>query len=83
MAQHSLALSIDFVANKLQISTRYLHMLFKPQQVSISKYILQQRVEACAKALAHPEYQHYSTTDIAMEWCFADASHFNRCFKAH
>lgn len=75
-------LSVEFIANQSRISTRYLHMLFKLEGISVSRYILQQRLTACANALSHPDFKNSSTTDIALHWCFSDASHFNRCFKA-
>lgn len=75
------SLSVDFIAKQSRISTRYLHMLFQIEGISVSRYILKQRLAACAKALAHPDYKDHSSTDIAMQWCFADASHFNRSFK--
>lgn len=75
-------LSIEFITQQMDISTRYLHMIFKSEGISVSRYIMQQRLSACAKALTHPDYQHHSSTDIAMQWCFSDSSHFNRCFKA-
>ena len=75
-------LSTDFIADKEGISKRYLHILFKTEEVTISRYILQQRLKACRRILAAPELSHLSTTEIAHEWGFSDASHFHRCFKA-
>jgi AraC-like DNA-binding protein len=75
-------LSTDFIAEKEGISKRYLHMLFKAEEITISRYILQQRLKACRRILATPELSHLSTTEIAHEWGFSDASHFHRCFKA-
>ena len=77
------ALSPDFIAAQAKISTRYLHMLFKEEGITVSRYILQQRLKACARALRQPELAQLSTTNIAHEWGFADVSHFHRCFKAH
>jgi len=75
-------LSPDFIANAEGISKRYLHMLFKEEGISVSRYIQQQRLEACCRTLASSNMQHLSTTDIALEWGFGDLSHFHRCFKA-
>lgn len=75
-------LSPDFIARSEGISKRYLHMLFKEEGISVSRYIQQQRLEACCRTLASSNMQHLSTTDIALEWGFGDLSHFHRCFKA-
>lgn len=75
-------LSTDLIAEKEGISKRYLHMLFKTEEITVSRYILQQRLKACRRILAAPELSHLSTTEIAHEWGFSDASHFHRCFKA-
>ena len=76
-------LSPEFIAQAEGISKRYLHMLFKEEGISVSRYIQQQRLEACSRTLASSSMQHLSTTDIALEWGFGDLSHFHRCFKAH
>ena len=64
------------------ISKRYLHLLFSRECLSVSRYIQLRRLEACRRALERCGSEAMSTTDIAMYWCFADASHFHRCFKA-
>ncbi|MDC8830257.1 helix-turn-helix domain-containing protein [Alteromonas gilva] len=76
-------LSPDFIAKEEKISKRYLHQLFVSEGVSVSRYIQLKRLEACKRALASPNLQNMSITDIALEWCFSDVSHFHRCFKAH
>ncbi len=75
-------LSPDYIAEQSHISKRYLHMLFKPEGISVSRYIQKQRLEACRDALSSEKFRHMSMTDIALEWGFSDASHFHRCFKA-
>lgn len=75
-------LNADLIAQIEGISKRYLHMLFKSEAMSLSKYIQHQRLEACRRALRHPDYCQRSTTDIALQWGFSDVSHFHRCFKA-
>ncbi len=75
-------LSPEFIAHQANISKRYLHMLFKPEGISVSRYIQKERLEACRKALSAEEFTHMSMTDIALEWGFSDASHFHRCFKS-
>ena len=74
-------LGVDFIAQTENISKRYLHMLFKSQSVSVSKYIQQLRLEGCYKDLTNSEFNNISISNIALEWGFGDLSHFNRCFK--
>jgi len=75
-------LSVDFIAQAENISKRYLHMLFKDLDVSVSRYIQQLRLEGCYKDLTNAEFNHISTSDIAFDWGFGDVSHFYRCFKS-
>ncbi len=75
-------LSVEFIAESEGISKRYLHLLFKQADMSVSRYIQLQRLEACCRAFANPAMKNVATGDIAMEWGFGDISHFHRCFKA-
>lgn len=75
-------LSVDFIAQAENISKRYLHMLFKDLDVSVSRYIQQLRLAGCYKDLTNKEFDHISTSDIALDWGFGDISHFYRCFKS-
>tara|TARA_R110002110_G_C13470525_1_gene721018 strand:+ start:136313 stop:137290 length:978 start_codon:yes stop_codon:yes gene_type:complete len=72
----------DWIAAAHQISTRYLHMLFEGENVSISRYIQQLRLESCRSALADASFGKYSVSEIAYRFGFKDASHFNRAFKS-
>ncbi len=74
-------LTPDWIAAAHEISTRYLHMLFETQSVSISRYILGMRLEACKSALSDAAYAGYSVSNIAYQLGFKDASHFSRSFK--
>jgi AraC-like DNA-binding protein len=82
MHLHDSRLSPDFIAQAEGIGTRYLHMLFKHEPLSVSRYIQAKRLEACSRALIDPNLKNVSTTDIAYECGFNDVSHFHRCFKA-
>ncbi|NIB40908.1 helix-turn-helix domain-containing protein [Pseudomaricurvus alkylphenolicus] len=75
-------LTPDMIAQSQGISTRYLHMLFKPEGLSVGRYIQLQRLEGCKGNLENPEMNSFSATEIAFRWGFNDASHFGRCFKA-
>ena len=72
----------DRIAQAEGISTRYLHMLFRGQGESVSRYVQLQRLEACRRSLESADLNAMSVTDIAFGWGFNDSSHFNRLFKA-
>ena len=76
------ALNTEFIAQAEGISKRYLHLLFKREETTLSRFIQKQRLEECRKALGNTGFNERSTTDIALEWGFSDLSHFHRCFKA-
>ena len=71
----------DWIAEALNISTRYLHMLFEAEELSVSRYIQRLRLEACRAALADPAFTDYPVSEIAYRSGFKDASHFSRVFK--
>lgn len=82
MHLHEDNLGPDSIAAAHNISTRYLHMLFAEGQVSVSRYIQQQRLQACRAALADPALGHQSVCEIALRTGFKDSSHFSRVFKS-
>jgi AraC-like DNA-binding protein len=71
----------SLIADAHRISTRYLHMLFNEEGMSISKTILQRRLLRCKADLAAPALRHLSISEIAFEWGFQDASYFTRAFR--
>lgn len=72
----------DWIAESHRISTRYLHMLFETEGVSVSRHIQQLRLEACRGALRDAAFSEFSVAEIAYRFGFKDASHFSRAFKA-
>jgi len=74
-------LSAQSIADALHISKRYLYHIFQAEEVSISRYIWQKRVEQCRLALADPRNQHRSITEIAFSWGFNSNPHFSRLFR--
>jgi AraC-like DNA-binding protein len=74
-------LSIDKLAGLARCSKRYLHMIFRPENRSISDYILQARLERCRADLLDPKLARRSITEIAYAWGFNSSNHFSRCFK--
>lgn len=74
-------LSIERLAHATGCTKRYLHMAFRPEQISISDYILKQRLERCREDLVNPERARKSITEIAYSWGFNNSNHFSRCFR--
>ena len=72
----------DWIAGSHRISTRYLHMLFAQESLSVSRYIQHLRLEACRSALVDSDFGNHSVADIAYRFGFKDASHFSRVFKS-
>jgi AraC family transcriptional regulator, positive regulator of tynA and feaB len=68
------------LAVRFSISLRYLHLLFARFGTSVSRWILDRRLERCRRELvvAGP---HKNITDVAFAWGFNDAAHFSRVFK--
>lgn len=74
-------LSPEFIAHAEGISKRYLHMLFKAEGLSVSRYIQKHRLKACHQTLTNPNMSQLSAADVGLYWGFGDVSHFHRCFK--
>jgi AraC-like DNA-binding protein len=69
------------IASRLELSSRYLRMIFATGRETISAYILRRRLEECARQLADPRWRSQSITEIAFAWGFNSASHFTRSFR--
>jgi len=71
------------VAAHFGISPRTLHLRFKDIGQSFGRWVLQARLEACARSLADPRQAHHGISDIAYRWGFNDLSNFNHGFRSH
>jgi len=75
-------LSPTSVARACRMTPRYLHYLFRGQELTASKYILQRRLEESAAALVSPARRGSSVTDIGLDHGFNSPTHFGRVFRA-
>ena len=73
-------LSIDQIAKAMHCTKRYLHKVFEEEDVSISNYILDLRLDRCRDALIASSLRHESITNIALSWGFSNSAHFSRAF---
>ena len=74
-------LTATAIANALDVSPRYIRMVFTAEPESISDYILRRRLEECARQLANVLWLGRSITETAFEWGFSSMAHFTRAFK--
>lgn len=75
-------LSVTTVAEALEVSTRYLHMIFAREEQSLLDYIRSARLAACSAQLLSPASHDRSISEIAYSWGFNDLSHFCRLFRS-
>lgn len=75
-------LYVEAISRALNISPRYLHLLFQKEQTTIAQYIRDLRLEKCARDLGDANLAHRSITDIAFTWGFSSHAHFSKLFKA-
>ena len=74
-------LYVDAISRALNISPRYLHLLFQKEQTTIAQYIRDLRLEKCARDLSDANLSHRSITDIAFTWGFSSHANFSKLFK--
>lgn len=75
-------LSPQRVAKAHHISVRQLHLLFQADDVSISTWVRNRRIERCKADLANPTLATVPAAGIASKWGFRGASQFGQVFRA-
>jgi AraC-like DNA-binding protein len=75
-------LSPQMIASAHSISLRYLYKLWADQDVTISRWIQQRRLEECSRELARRGRVAPTVSAVAQRWGFVSASHFSRAFRA-
>jgi AraC family transcriptional regulator, positive regulator of tynA and feaB len=74
-------LNVQAVADAVGLSVRYANYVLAPQDTSIGRLILTERLERCRQALEDPVQSRRNVSEIAFGWGFSDLTHFGRCFK--
>ncbi len=74
-------LSPSTIADACGISTRYLHEIFSAKGTTVSRWILEKRLEGARKSLNAPG-RAGNISQVAQAWGFSDHSHFTRQFRA-
>ena len=76
-------LSPALVAQRLAISSRYLHALFSDRGTTFGRWLLSRRLQRSRAQLSDPAQQHRTVADIAFHNGFSDPSYFARAFRGH
>jgi AraC-like DNA-binding protein len=76
-------LSVELIADKLNMSTRHMHMLFRGEETTIAQFIRELRLERCKTDMENQSCSHRSLTEIAFSWGFNNSSHFTKLFKKY
>ncbi len=74
-------LSTANVAAHLNVTPRYVHMLFETEGASFTAFVVQQRLALAHRLLADPRMSTHTISAIAFQSGFGDLSHFNRTFR--
>ncbi|MFG6432995.1 helix-turn-helix domain-containing protein [Roseateles sp. LYH14W] len=74
-------LSISKIACAMRVSPDHLSRLFRGEPVPLSRWIWQQRLDACRRDLCDARMANRSVSEIAFAWGFNDATHFSRSFR--
>ncbi len=74
-------LSVDEIAARHGISSRYVRKLFWEQGSSFSVFLLEERLQKAHRMLGDIRYAHLNIARIAHEAGFNDISYFNRSFR--
>lgn len=69
------------IARSLNVSSRYLRMIFAAEKETVSSYVLRRRLEEVAYRLVDARWRGRSICEIAFDWGFNSAPHFSRSFR--
>ncbi|MFJ8078419.1 helix-turn-helix domain-containing protein [Streptomyces sp. NPDC096176] len=75
-------LSPHGIAAAHQISTRTLYRLFQADGLGVAAWVSRRRLERCRRDLLDCRLSARPVHAIAARWCFTDAPHFSRAFRA-
>jgi len=74
-------LSVEEVAKRQGVSSRYVQMLFEQEGTTFSQYVTSQRLLRAHRMLTDPRFADRSITWLALHAGFGDLSYFNRAFR--
>jgi AraC-like DNA-binding protein len=74
-------LSLETLASRHGISSRYIRSLFEGEQQTFTDFVLSRRLERAHRCLVDPRFAGYMINTIAFEAGFGDLSYFNHAFR--
>jgi AraC-like DNA-binding protein len=74
-------LSVQSIADALQVSPRYLHRLWDHEEETLANYFWSKRLDKVAEELRNPARRGESITRISTMWGFVNMSHLSRVFR--
>ncbi|WP_413812496.1 helix-turn-helix domain-containing protein [Streptomyces sp. OE57] len=75
-------MSPEVIAAVHHVSVRYVHKLFEYEETTVSRWILQQRLERCRRDLSQASGPHRTVAAVGRRWGLVSPSHFSRVFRA-
>lgn len=75
-------MSPDDIAARNHISKRTLHKLFEAEQLSVSAWVRERRLQHCARDLREPTLAGVPVAGIAALWGLPDPARFSRAFRS-
>ncbi len=74
-------LSLSALAARHRVTPRYVQRLFEREGISLTNFILGERLARVHLLLRDPRHAQRTISDIAFEVGFGDLSYFNRAFR--
>jgi AraC-like DNA-binding protein len=78
---HRRDISVASVAASLNVTPRYLQLLFETAGTTFSEFLIGQRLARAYQRLGDPDFSQAAISTIAYDVGFGDLSHFNRRFR--
>ncbi len=75
-------LSIDRIATAMRCSKRYVHLVFKDEDLSVDRYIWRSRLEIARARLSSTQYASNAISQVSDACGFKSNAHFCKQFKA-
>jgi AraC-like DNA-binding protein len=75
--------SADMLAMRHRVTPRYIHKLFEGEGMTLSRFVLNQRLARIYRLLTDPLQGHRTIGALAFDVGFGDLSTFNREFRRH
>jgi AraC-like DNA-binding protein len=78
---HRRDISVASVAANLNVTPRYVQLLFETAGTTFSEFLTRQRLARAYQRLGNPEFSRVAISTIAYDVGFGDLSYFNRRFR--